>query len=531
MYKRKSRDSIPALEAPQTKKIKQYSTLTLTTAYLLLKNIAENKIDFDVCNISPDSHSIVKLMSKAESIEKTSSSPSEVLFGKLIADTIDQTFELPVSIKIFLNNDNPDVLGLKYEAQVYYEILNEIINKNYSPNFVSFVGYGCCSASSIENIVNPGNVNLKKFAQNGACITITEKVGNGTYFGLPGMYPVSTLHEIISRITSTDKAQIMFQIIYALEVLQRYKIVHNDLHTNNILVVHFPDPIRMSFQVGERYFVINTKYVPYLFDWDLSYAESLGDNQKLVGNFEAMNIRNKFDQKTDLYTLFCTIKEFAKGTLGKGARYNQPVTAMKEKNLQMPLTEEEAKKIMEFELYADYKEPVWKFTGNQIREIIPGKFPDDITNIMVTITRGRDYFIVRYDPVTNQGEEKIPITRKQVKKIVSYGPFIKDGKKVSTKNGYVLYRLPGKYMMEAVPDKFPENPGEYIFYIDFKENKDSYLQIYNPYPCRITVASTNFPTPMDLLQNEFNEFVVPEVGQIRFSYSLPGVPLNVEYYF
>jgi len=498
--------------------------LTNTTAYFLLKYIAENKIDFDVCEIFPNSASMIQLQEKLQAMDKTSASPSEVLFGKLVAGAIDGRILLPVSVKMFLDDDkNPDVLGLKYEARVYRKILNEIIDKNYSPNFVSFVGYGCCDNLSVLRMItrtSGKNKNLDRYALKGACITITEKVGNGAYFGLSDSYPVALLGGIFYELPAMDRDKVMFQIIYSLEVLQRYRIVHNDLHANNVLVAIFPDPITLGFQVQEKNFMISTKYIPYLFDWDLAYAESLGDNQKLIGGFEYLNIMNRFSSRADLYTLFCTLE----GTrppgeehIAKGEKYRQPITVTKEEDKTIYISQEELRGIMQFEPYATYADPVWKFSGNQIRDLLPGKFPDDVTSVMIKAPVPK-FHMIFYNLQTHSNVGKsIRLTYQQVEAIRKAGSFTEE-------KDVPVYKF-SRAKLREIGVNVHLDPSDITFTIEEKPVEHPYVTVYNPFQCRITAMSSNFPTPMELLLNDFDEFLVSseDINSTPFLYNLPNV--------
>ena len=106
---------------------------------IFLNTIAENKIELKICELA----SSVKVKIKnPKIIEKTSQSPSEVIFAKLVSGETD----INVSIKLFLDinklNLSPDklsllsvetiptsIIGLQYEACLYKYITDKIINR------------------------------------------------------------------------------------------------------------------------------------------------------------------------------------------------------------------------------------------------------------------------------------------------------------------------------------------------------------------------------------------------------------------
>ena len=467
------------------------SLLSVTDVYNFLRSLADGKTPV-VCTINNEATSVIRWKNKKlKLIKKSSSSPSEVIFTDLVLGGIDKGYEFPVSIKVFPNfKADKDLTGLVYEAYVYNYIITHIIKHNYSPNFVGYVGYGCCPSfiqnNDIEQYVYPKSTssNLLKradedqknidtffntekligtMADTGACLLLTERVGNGAYFNQPGMHPVSSLQAVISSVNETDRKSILFQIMYGLEVMARLKIMHNDLHPLNVLVTILPSPVSLGFNVGKKYFLITTKYIPYFFDWDLSFVEALGTNPKISDQFWAeKNILNKFTPRYDLYTLMCMLKRYIQDNLfpdffvgnyfewQEGERY-------------VTITKQEYDNIITFEPFTTFTEPsedgkhiytynVYKFSGTQIRSIVGGF--EGVKNIMFR----------------------------------AYGP-----------------TPSGKYIIQA----------------------------FKGYPCRASTISKDMPTPLQALNNDyFSEFskaenVVEEaVTDNKFLYMLPKKPKN-----
>jgi serine/threonine protein kinase len=211
-------------------------------------------------------------------IDNNTASSAGVSFADLVISGYDR--RLPVAIKMW-SKDSSHATALEYEAEVY-KVIDQILVKKYSPNFIRFIGYGCCQK---ENI----------------CLLLTERAGNGAMFGRFKDFPVRTLHEISLALQPDELEKIIFQIVFSLEVLNRFKINHNDLHTNNILVVDFIKPITMVFETNVRY-LIKTRYVPYIYDWDNSYSFLCGPNPALKNHQFLFNTN---DSRRDLYTVMC----------------------------------------------------------------------------------------------------------------------------------------------------------------------------------------------------------------------------------
>lgn len=426
--------------------------LTANTAYGILKAIAERKIPLNACDINPNAHSVVKLQTTATIQGKESASPSDVAFGRLVLGGIGMEKQsVPVSIKIFLDEDNPSVFGLKYEVLVYRKIMTDIIVNNYSPNFVSYIGYGCCDGKRISAMLTDTHNTRKYTKDKGACILITERVGNGSYFGYEGLFPVTTLHDLFTEISFIEKSKVLFQVIYSLEVLHRYRIMHNDFHAKNILVMRLPHEVRLGFIVGMKAFSFYTRFIPYLFDWDFSYAESLGDNKKITG-FANINIKNRFSAKFDLYTLFCYLDMFGDGPVEGTSYAKNPATLMKETDITIPITEEEKDRIEEYQPYSfdQNNDFIYKLSGHQLDEIIGAKLPEGVTNAIFQV-------ISEYD--------------------------------------------------------------------DQAEQFNYFIKLYNPFPCRASTMSANFPTPLEMLRTEFPHLETSEDDILEsgtpFVYRLP----------
>lgn len=144
------------------------------------------------------------------------------------------------------------------------------------------------------------------------CFLITERAGNGMQFGLSKMYKVQTLDELYEHLSNRDKYAIVFQIVYSLAVMGQFFIVHNDLHVGNILVVDYEQNITLKFIVDNKTFVVATRYVPYIFDWDNGYTPDLGDNSMIKLNYKRGRTHgNTFDSRRDLYVIMCMLGTIA----------------------------------------------------------------------------------------------------------------------------------------------------------------------------------------------------------------------------
>lgn len=353
------------------------NSFTAITALDFLKQLAEEKVEINVCHINKKSADNLGLnqlgVRNFKELYKQSSSPTQIFFGELVSGALRNDLELPVSFKIFRNitDENNesfyDIQGLKYEARLYKQIMDDIIDKNLSPNFVSYVAFGCCEVPN-------------------ACFLITEKVGSGAYFGQPKLFPVYTLSSVFDRMTSADQSKVLFQIIYALALLNIFKIVHNDLHTGNVLVMILDAPVKLKFIVKEISYLIETKYIPYLYDWDLSYSEQLGENEKLH-SLQEFNITNTLDSYRDLYTLFCYLFTRSARIPPSVKIYSSSHTlrTKENKSLKMHINYKEMKKLIASQPVVQTDNTIYKLSRAQfvdaVRDANKRGLPDDMKTI------------------------------------------------------------------------------------------------------------------------------------------------------
>ena len=347
--------------------------MSTKTVYKLIKAISKGKVKLNVCELSNQGK-----LQGFKLIPKTSASYSEVAFGKLMLCSIEKKV-IDVSLKIFLDNFNLDGKSLKYEVAVYKYIVDTILSNNYSPNFISYLGYGSCSIDTVRKIIHdiellPGN-NISDTGK--INILMTEKPKG----------KLQSFNDCVYNIQENEVIKIMFQIIYSLNVMSKFRLNHNDLHEGNILVATLDSPITRLYVVGDKRFLITTRYIPYLFDWDFSYAEPLGDNPK-EKTVRKRRI-NVFKSRADLYTLLCSsdilenypkIMDFLEKSL-----YTDLFNRVEEqsKSKYFNITGDEIKRIQQYRPYTDN---MYRMSGLQLKSIVPSMDEFINTNKIHTVT-------------------------------------------------------------------------------------------------------------------------------------------------
>jgi len=261
----------------------------------IITAISQGDVVLDVCNLTERAYKL---------IDKHSASRTTVAFGELVG------YNTKTALKIFL--DNIDGEGVLYESNLYKYIIDKIIVNNYSPNFIPYLGFGKCKLDSMHEvfksqrdyqlldrqlsqfsdgeIVNP-NTNIN--------ILITE-VPKGN---------IRTLFDIINQKTEDEELEAIFvQLLYSLSIMSKFRITHNDMHPNNIIVSTLDEPVNMCFIIGVRKFFIRTRLIPYLFDWDNSYCEMLGKNPYVnEERCKLFGMCNSFSDKRDMFMVACSM--------------------------------------------------------------------------------------------------------------------------------------------------------------------------------------------------------------------------------
>jgi hypothetical protein len=250
--------------------------------------------------------------------DKSSSSPSIISFGTILDKA--KKLNIEIATKMFIASQNtPQVYGLEYEQKVYKEILDKILAKKESLNFISYIASGMCTLSELKPKYSERDftklmIDLNKFygkvdVESRVSLLATEKVKNGR-----SLYDV--LEDESQQPTEEEWVAIYFQLVHAIYTMGKIKLVHNDLHYGNIFVQILPTSTVLRYTVRGVQFEIATRYIVYLYDWDFAYCESLGRNRYLEEDALCYiaNACNEFNPKIDLYRIVCETFYFPQRT-------------------------------------------------------------------------------------------------------------------------------------------------------------------------------------------------------------------------
>lgn len=247
---------------------------------------------------------------------KSGSSPSigmeisingEIYFGKMFFKSI------PIGV----------IEGLIYEEKVYSQIVSKLSES--SPNFVKYI-------KTVEIPINLP-IQISSDAQKLYIELVTQLIDkvyktdrfSGYYrrdFLESGLIVIITkFHKIPdlfnylkqNKISEDDQQSIFCQIVLSLVLMSDYKLMHNDLHTSNILCEKLSYPTTLVYNINNDLVTIsNCNYIIYIFDWDLVYSPSLGNNIKLE-TLKRYGITNNFDERFDLFTIMCMLLKIFTG--------------------------------------------------------------------------------------------------------------------------------------------------------------------------------------------------------------------------
>lgn len=493
-----------------------------TAGEIFLRAVSENKLPFEICKLA-DSVQVQNIKINP----KSSSSPSEVVFGRLVAGKTN----VDVSIKIFVDkNSNYNILGLKYEARLYQYITDKIINTGICPNFVNFIGYGECSLKNIKKILGREAYETvedrlsKEFEfGNRLCVLLTEKVGSGTLFGVKPAVKVDTLYNFYEN-NPRNHLPVFFQIIYALSCLEKFNVMHNDLHPWNILVCEYSEEIEFSYKIKlestVKYFKFKTRFVPFIYDFDFGYAHALGPNPKITDYDEHMKYYgNEFVPSRDLYILLCLLGFRSVDSLFK--KYNMDF--YQEQQVKMfRLSQEEKLKIREHPGFykkinlgkRDETTMYYHFMTKQNFRDIMGEGGDEILPdpLFVTIEKTDTYHTVSVPPWFS-------ITPQQAKAMV-------DGK-IGEKINHRVFNLTKAQLSELIDTTnftFEMGPNFYVE-LDWLDKVDAdkeyvyILKFHKFFDCRPLFLPVDMPTPIEiLLENKtFDQLSVPNIPNPKYT--------------
>lgn len=288
-----------------------YNSIFPFMKYILDKSY---NLDINICNIEPNKCSIYE-----DEEEDSSDKYREIIFCDNFTINIpgEQTYQVPITFKVFPMMETTTSKGFLYEMEMY-KYINTLLR--YTPNFLPCITSGTCP--NINNIIKKKSNSdifpiLKKKPDINLAIIGTLNLKQYRSFSLHEYMKVLNNNLKQSKVGTPNYVKahktlsakmypIFLQILYTLEVLRQKHISHYDLHFTNIIIVQFSSNFKIKFNTGtNESYVIETDMIPFIYDWDMSYSEKLGDNLQLDVYKGSWFRTNKFKVDYDLYSFLC----------------------------------------------------------------------------------------------------------------------------------------------------------------------------------------------------------------------------------
>lgn len=274
----------------------------------IIRRIHSDEIKVNVCDLNKG------LLNKFTGLEEAGSSPTGITFSKLLFSTVSRK-KISVIAKIFFDvregdsnigkSKKREIEGVYYEGLVY-KIINDILANNYSPNFIGSFGFGICDFNEVLKSFD--RKTKKKIWDKFHELYYTDKPP--TKMGIilnPAVPNPVDLAFVYDELTDNERMAVIFQVVFSLSVMSKYRLMHNDLHYGNFLLSK-SEPVKDYIYIADEknMYRITTNKIPYIFDWDLSYSDLYGKNKKL-DNRECLAYGwcNLYREKHDLYLFLC----------------------------------------------------------------------------------------------------------------------------------------------------------------------------------------------------------------------------------
>lgn len=245
----------------------------------------------------------------------------------------------------YYSNYYKELYGLEYETEIYREVIKQIVAEKMSPNFVEYITNRTVDFVTFCDVFHKGQFSFQTTDDKiNALRTFLGFVEYDSLFAVD-KYKVDrkqlidcylnnisvsflTLKRVVgvenklaslitkSELTSEEVKQIMFQLLFALYLMQKLKLQHNDLHANNVLVEDLIHPRSISYTVDGQEYIVTTKYLLRIYDWDIAFMDDpyFGENLKVEQQYlKSIFVENKFKRNFDFFTIMCYLLRTCEG--------------------------------------------------------------------------------------------------------------------------------------------------------------------------------------------------------------------------
>ena len=242
------------------------------------------------------------------------------------------------------NIDN--LIGIEYEINIYKYVIKPLIDRNICPNFIMYYSSGECSYENLRNMLAknkpiPEENLIRNITMIANCLLFRPAINDDEHIDFePDIIPFNEEWRYNILINSTMKSfqtflqyieirgenflnskdplfskdlKILFQIFAGCYAMSLSKMVHNDLHLNNIFIENIEEQ-DVSYQFFGTYYTFRTDVKVKIYDFDNSYVQRFGPNPSisryLCDTYSYCNVfTDNFDIITVLIKIFINISK------------------------------------------------------------------------------------------------------------------------------------------------------------------------------------------------------------------------------
>lgn len=263
-------------------------------------NLQTKTVTLADCAFS-DSLTAFRLLSSGE---KASASSSWIIFGELQRSPLTIKLTLKPTAGASVIDDN----SLEIERLIYRRVVNPMMLCGFTPHVAAYYGELACDnfAETLVQQINAGNQDAEELyealRESTAVVdqkldiskmraSITERVVGKQFSDLLKRQPAKLSSVGQKEIFERAFLPVLFQVFYTLAVFGEIGLVHNDLHSGNVLVQEYSRPIENHYRINGRLYKVVSAFQARIFDFDRG--------AKLATAFDPTELHNTLLTRTD----------------------------------------------------------------------------------------------------------------------------------------------------------------------------------------------------------------------------------------
>jgi hypothetical protein len=211
--------------------------------------------------------------------------------------------------KVYLSDNKNN--GMRVESEIYELYIDRIYKKRHTPNVLRLFQSTKCNTKQFKNLIEKGIG-----TESAQCMTILDSEETDDHeqihiLVLEDLVHYIKLEEMVNNLTDRDFFSVLFQVLFTLEVFNRYDIRHNDLNLKKILlqrctINHNQKHYKYLIE-GEIYY-IPVDYLAIVIDFDYGCVpNSIYSNRITDEICEEFGICNVSDKKYDTFVFLVNL--------------------------------------------------------------------------------------------------------------------------------------------------------------------------------------------------------------------------------